>query len=157
MRGAKTSLLITAIVWLLPSVVFAQATLTGTVRDSSGAVLPGVTVEASSPALTERVRSVVTDGNGVYRIIQLDPGIYSLSFTLPGFNVVRRTDIQLQGTVVITIPVQMSVGALQETVTVTGETPVGDDIAEELVKRLGLGPARPHPELARQCLQCPSS
>ncbi|HET9193491.1 MAG TPA: TonB-dependent receptor [Vicinamibacterales bacterium] len=119
-------MLITAIVWLLPSVVFAQATLTGTVRDSSGAVLPGVTVEASSPALTERVRSVVTDGNGVYRIIQLDPGIYSLSFTLPGFNVVRRTDIQLQGTVVITIPVQMSVGALQETVTVTGETPVVD-------------------------------
>jgi hypothetical protein len=126
MRGAKIALLITAVAWLLPSVVFAQATLTGTVRDSSGAVLPGVTVEATSPALTEKTRSVVTDGNGVYRIIQLDPGIYALSFTLPGFNVVRRTDIQLQGTAVITIPVQMSVGALQETVTVTGETPVVD-------------------------------
>jgi hypothetical protein len=112
--------------WLLPSVVFAQATLTGTIRDSSGAVLPGVTVEASSPALTEKIRTVVTDGNGVYRIIQLDPGIYTLTATLPGFNVFRREGMQLAGTQVITIPIDLRVGALQETVTVTGETPVVD-------------------------------
>src|SRR5918993_644602 len=100
-RALRSSLVIAAIT-LLPSVVFAQqATLTGTVRDTSGAVLPGVTVEASSPALTEKTRTVVTDGNGVYRIIELPPGIYELSFSLPGFNVVRRTEIQLQGTVVI--------------------------------------------------------
>jgi hypothetical protein len=85
-----------------------------------------VTVEASSPALTEKVRTVVTDGNGVYRIIELKPGIYELSFSLPGFNLVKRTDIQLQGTTVVTIPVSMAVGALQETITVTGETPVVD-------------------------------
>jgi hypothetical protein len=125
MRGAR-SFLITAVVWLLPSVVFAQATLTGTVRDSSGAVLPGVTVEASSPALTEKVRTVVTDSNGVYRIIELNPGTYTVSYSLAGFSTVRREGVQLAGTQVITIPIDLKVGALQETITVTGETPVVD-------------------------------
>ncbi len=105
MRGAPRSVLIAALVWLLPSVVFAQASLTGTVKDTSGSVLPGVTVEASSPALTEKVRTVVTDSTGVYRIIELNPGIYALSFSLPGFGTVKRTDIQLQGTTVVTIPI----------------------------------------------------
>ena len=126
MREIRKILLLAAFLWLLPSIVSAQATLTGTVKDSSGSVLPGVTVEATSPVLTEKVRTVVTDGNGVYRIIELGPGTYALSFTLPGFNVVKRTDIQLQGTAVVTIPVTMAVGALQETITVTGETPVVD-------------------------------
>ncbi len=126
MRGAVKYLAVFVAALLVPTFAYAQATLTGTVRDSSGSVLPGVTVEATSPALTEKTRTVVTDGNGVYRIIELNPGIYSLSFTLPGFNVVRRTEIQLQGTVVITIPIELRVGALQETVTVTGETPVVD-------------------------------
>jgi hypothetical protein len=126
MRHAKNRLLITAMAWLLPSIVSAQATLTGTVKDSSGSVLPGVTVEATSPALPGGVRTVVTDRSGVYRIIELSPGVYALSFTLPGFNVVKRTDVQLQGTAVVTIPIAMNVGALQETVTVTGETPVVD-------------------------------
>ena len=126
MREARKTLLVAAVLWLLPSIVSAQATLTGTVKDSSGSVLPGVTVEASSPVLTEKTRTVVTDGNGVYRVIELPPGIYTLSFSLPGFNVVKRTDIQLQGTVVVTIPVDLKVGALQETITVTGETPVVD-------------------------------
>jgi hypothetical protein len=126
MRVARNALLLAALVWLLPSVASAQATLTGTVKDSSGSVLPGVTVEATSPAIAGGARTVVTDGNGVYRIIELSPGIYALSFTLPGFNVVKRTDIQLQGTAVVTIPIDMKVGALQETVTVTGETPVVD-------------------------------
>jgi hypothetical protein len=122
-RALRSSLVIAAIT-LFPSVVLAQATLTGTVRDSSGAVLPGVTVEASAPA--QATRSVVTDGNGVYRIIELSPGTYTLTASLPGFNAFRRQDIVLAGTQVITIPVAMSVGALQETVTVTGETPVVD-------------------------------
>jgi hypothetical protein len=122
-RALRSSLFIAAIT-LLPSLVFAQATITGTVRDSSGAVLPGVTVEASAPA--QATRSVVTDGNGVYRIIELSPGVYTVTASLPGFNAFRREGVQLGGAQVITIPVQLQVGALQETVTVTGETPVVD-------------------------------
>lgn len=71
---------------LLPSLAFAQASITGVVRDSSGGVMPGVVVEASSPALIERVRSVVSDGTGQYRIVDLRPGTYTVTFTLPGFN-----------------------------------------------------------------------
>jgi hypothetical protein len=126
MRGSQRSLLIAALVWLLPSVVFAQASLTGTVRDASGSVLPGVTVEAASPALIEKTRTVVTDGNGVYRIIELNPGTYSVTYTLPGFGTVKRDGIQLAGTQVITLPIVLTLGNLQETITVTGETPVVD-------------------------------
>jgi hypothetical protein len=125
MRG-MLKLTVMVVAALLPSLAFAQGTLTGTVRDASGGVLPGVTVEAASPAIQGGVRTVVTDGNGIYRIIELSPGIYSLTFTLPGFNVVKRDEIQLQGTTVLTIPVEMRVGNLQETITVTGETPVVD-------------------------------
>jgi hypothetical protein len=117
---------IVALTVLLPTIAFAQGTLTGTVRDASGGVLPGVTVEASSPALTEKVRTVVTDSSGQYRIIELNPGTYSLSFSLPGFSLVKRDGIELAGSAVLTIPVEMRVGALEETITVTGETPVVD-------------------------------
>ena len=71
---------------LLPSLVFAQATIAGVVRDASAAVLPGVTVEASSPALIEKTRTVVSDGTGQYRITDLPPGSYVLTFSLPGFT-----------------------------------------------------------------------
>ena len=111
---------------LLPSLAFAQGALTGTVRDQSGAVLPGVTVEASSPALIEKVRTAVTDGAGQYRVTGLNPGTYSLTFRLTGFNIVKREGIELSGTATLTIPVDMRVGALAETITVTGESPVVD-------------------------------
>jgi hypothetical protein len=111
---------------LLPAAAYAQATLTGTVRDNSGGVLPGVTVEASSPALIEKVRTVVTDGTGQYRIIDLRPGTYTLTATLPGFVTVRREGIELTGTQTLAFPIEMRVGGLQETITVTGETPVVD-------------------------------
>ena len=88
------SLFILAVL-LLPASVFAQASLTGTVRDASGGVLPGVTVEASSPALIEKVRTAVTDDTGQYRIVDLRAGTYTLSFSLPGFTPVRREDIVL--------------------------------------------------------------
>jgi hypothetical protein len=114
------------VVLLLPATVFAQASLTGTVRDASGGVLPGVTVEAASPALIEKVRTAVTDGTGQYRIVDLRAGTYSLTFTLPGFNAVRRENIELTGSQILTIPVEMRVGGLQETITVTGESPVVD-------------------------------
>jgi hypothetical protein len=114
------------VVLLLPATVFAQASLTGTARDASGALLPGVTVEASSPALIEKTRTAVTDGTGQYRIIDLRPGTYSIAFTLTGFNTVKREGIELAGTQVITIPVEMKIGGIEETITVTGETPVVD-------------------------------
>jgi hypothetical protein len=110
----------------LPAAAFAQATLTGTVRDNSGGVLPGVTVEASSPALIEKVRTATTDGTGQYRIVDLRPGTYTLTFTLPGFSTVRREGIELTGTQTLTVPAEMRVGGLEETITVTGETPVVD-------------------------------
>jgi hypothetical protein len=126
MRGVSKAVVILTAALLLPSLAFAQGTLTGTVRDQSGGVLPGVTVEASSPALIEKARAAVTDGAGQYRIPGLNPGTYSLTFTLSGFNVVRREGIELSGTATLTIPVDMRVGALAETITVTGETPVVD-------------------------------
>jgi hypothetical protein len=125
MRGTLKCCIILATV-LLPSLAFAQGTLTGTVRDASGGVLPGVTVEATSPVLIEKVRTVVTDGRGQYRVVDLNPGTYSLTATLPGFATVRRDGIQLGGTATLTIPIEMRVGSLQETITVTGETPVVD-------------------------------
>ena len=117
---------VTATVWvsllMFPAIVRAQATITGTVKDTSGAVLPGVTVEATSPALIERVRTVVTDGSGQYRIVDLRPGTYIVTFTLPGFSTIRREDIELSGAFVATINVELPVGALEQAVTVTGES-----------------------------------
>jgi hypothetical protein len=104
----------------------AQAVIAGTVRDSSGAVLPGATVEATSPALIEKVRTAGTDGTGQYRIEDLRPGIYTILVTLPGFNTFRREGIELTGSFTATINAELKVGALAETITVTGETPVVD-------------------------------
>jgi len=112
--------------WLLPASAAAQASLAGVVRDTSGAVLPGVTVEAASPVLIEKVRSAITDGAGQYRLTELPPGRYTITFTLPGFSVVQRQEVQIGGVGVITINADMRVGALQETITVTGETPLVD-------------------------------
>jgi hypothetical protein len=110
----------------MPSLAWAQATIAGVVRDPSGGVLPGVTVEASSPALIEKVRTVVTDGTGQYRIVDLRPGTYSITATLAGFSTVKRDGIELTGSMVATIPLELRVGTLEETVVVTGETPVVD-------------------------------
>ena len=117
---------VSAALMLFPGIAFAQASITGVVRDASGGVLPGVTVEASSPALIEKVRTVVTDGTGQYRIVDLRPGTYVVTFTLPGFSVVRREGIELSGSLTATINVEMRVGAVEETVTVTGESPIVD-------------------------------
>src|SRR4029079_13715251 len=100
---------------LLPAMATAQGalargTLTGTVRDASGAVLPGVTVEAATPALIEKARTAVTDNAGVYRIVNLDPGVYSLTFTLQGFSQAKRQSVDLIGSATLTIPIEMRVG-----------------------------------------------
>ncbi len=125
MRSAKQLAILIAVLFV-PTFAFAQASLTGVVRDSSGAVMPGVTVEAASPALIERVRSAITDAAGLYRIVDLRPGTYTLTFTLPGFTTVQRAGIELSGSLTLTIPAEMRVGAVQETLTVTGATPVVD-------------------------------
>jgi hypothetical protein len=108
------------IVSLVPTDAAAQATLAGIVRDTSGAVLPGVTVDASSSALIERARSTSTDAGGLYQIVDLRPGTYSLKFTLQGFATVEREAVQVTGGGVITISAEMRVGTLQETIVVTG-------------------------------------
>src|SRR5262245_48136535 len=81
--------------------------VTGVVRDPSGAVLPGVVVEAASPALIERVRSVVSDGSGQYRIVDLRPGTYTLTFTLTGFSTVKREGVELTGSFTATVNVEL--------------------------------------------------
>ena len=98
----------------------------GTVKDTSGAVMPGVTVEASSPALIEGVRSAVTSESGQYRIVDLRPGTYTLTFTLPGFNTVVRDAVELPANFTATINIELTVGTLQESVTVSGASPVVD-------------------------------
>ena len=111
---------------LAPAAASAQSGIGGVVRDPSGAVLPGVTVEARSPALIEGVRVGVTDGQGVYRIVDLRPGEYTVTFTLPGFNTLRRDGIDLPAEFTATVDAQLTVGALEETITVTSEAPVVD-------------------------------
>src|SRR6516162_6589042 len=126
MRALRVLCLVVSASVLAPAAAFAQASITGVVRDTSGAVLPGVTVEASSPALIEKSHTAVTDGAGVYRIVDLRPGTYAMSFTLSGFQTVRREGIELNGSFTATINADLKVGAIAETITVTGETPVVD-------------------------------
>src|SRR5262245_15870066 len=100
--------------------------IAGVVRDTSGLVLPGVLVEASSPALIEKVRSVTTDGEGQYKIIDLRPGVYSVTFSLTGFSVFKRENVELSANFTASINAEMKVGALEETITVSGQSPVVD-------------------------------
>jgi hypothetical protein len=115
-----------AIILGFSAAALAQGTITGVVRDVSGAVLPGVTVEAASPALIEKVRSVVSGATGQYRIVDLRPGIYTVTATLPGFSTFRRAGVELRGDFVATVNADLRVGNLEETVTVTGESPTVD-------------------------------
>src|SRR6476620_2478226 len=103
-----------------------SASIAGVVRDASGAVLPGVTVEASSPALIEKTRSAVTDGAGQYKIEQLRGGVYAVTFTLSGFSTLKREGVELSGSFAATINADLKVGAVAETITVSGEAPVVD-------------------------------
>ena len=109
---------------LIPSAAFAQGSIAGAVKDTSGALLPGVTVEVASPVLIEKTRSVVTDGSGLYQVVDLRPGTYVVTFTLAGFNTVKREGIELTGSFTATVNIEMKVGAVEETITVTGEAPV---------------------------------
>jgi hypothetical protein len=110
----------------LPDTVHAQSGIAGVVRDTTGAVLPGVTVEASSPALIEKVRAATSDESGQYQILDLRPGVYTVTFTLTGFSVVKRDGVELPANFTATINAELRVGALEETITVSGDAPVVD-------------------------------
>ena len=125
MRSLARIVIAAISVWLCATSAQAQ-TIAGIVRDTSGAILPGVTVEASSPALIEKVRAGVTDASGQYRIVDLRPGTYSVSFMLPGFSTVIRQEVELTGSGVFTVNAEMKVGNLEETITVVGDTPIVD-------------------------------
>ncbi len=128
MRVSRWLLFVFCCSVLVPAAALAQedASLTGVVKDSSGAVLPGVTVEAASPVLIEKTREAVSDGSGQYRIVGLRPGTYTVTFTLTGFSSVKREGIEVSGRAVYTVNAEMKIGSLQETITVTGETPIVD-------------------------------
>ena len=109
-----------------PTTLSAQSRFAGVVKDTTGAVLPGVTVEASSPALIEKARTVVTDGQGIYEIVDLRPGVYSITFTLSGFSTVRHDDINLPASLTATVNAELKVGEVSETLTITGQAPLVD-------------------------------
>ena len=121
---------------LMSSAAYAQSAISGTVRDASGAAMPGVTVEASSPVLIEKVRSATTDGNGGYRIGDLRPGVYTVTATLPGFATYQRAGLELSTDFTATVNIELKVGALEETVTVTGASPVVDVASAARVQTL---------------------
>ncbi|MGH9175871.1 MAG: carboxypeptidase-like regulatory domain-containing protein, partial [Vicinamibacterales bacterium] len=111
----------------VPAAAVAQtSSIAGMVRDASGAVLPGVTVEVASPALIEKVRTAITNDEGRYSIVSLRPGTYTVTFTLPGFGVVRQEGIELTSDFTANVNADMKVGTLEETITVTGESPIVD-------------------------------
>ena len=124
--GRLAPVLMLAGLTLVPAVAFAQASLAGLVQDSSGAVLPGVTVEAASPVLIEKVRTTTTDANGRYSIPDLRPGSYTVTFSLAGFSWFKRDGLELTGTAVFTINAVMRVVSLEETITGCGESPLVD-------------------------------
>jgi len=126
MNSLRRVLLLLTVLVVLPASAYAQASISGVIKDASGAVLPGVTVEAASPVLIEKTRSAVTDGTGQYRIINLLPGKYSVTFTLAGFSTIRREDIELTGGFNATVNADLKVGGVAETITVSGETPIVD-------------------------------
>lgn len=103
-----------------------SGSIAGSVTDTTRAALPGVTVEVASPALIEKVRIAVTDGQGNYRITELRPGVYAVTFTLTGFRSVRREGIELNAGFTAPVNAELSPGAVAETITVTGATPIVD-------------------------------
>ena len=129
-RASKTHLGTAAFLFMLiPAALPAQTlagSIAGTVRDATGGVLPGVAVEASSPALIEKVRTAVTNAEGQYKIIELRPGTYTVTFSLTGFNTVKRDGVELTTGFTAAVNAEMRVGAIEETITVSGQTPVVD-------------------------------
>ncbi len=129
--------LLVLVLGLFPGVAAAQSTISGVVTDPSGAVLPGVTVEAASPALIEKTRTVTTDVQGRYSIVDIRPGVYSVTFSLPGFSSFSREGIQVAANVTVPLNAELKVGSVAETITVTGATPMVD--VQQAAQRQVLG------------------
>jgi hypothetical protein len=125
-RAFVVSVFLAAVFLVAAIPAHAQSAISGIVRDTSNAVMPGVTVEAASPVLIEKVRSVVTDDQGRYTIVDLRPGTYTVTFSLPGFSSFIQEGLELPSNFTATLNAEMRVGALEESVTVTGLTPVVD-------------------------------
>ncbi len=125
-RSRLLALLLVLSSLFLASSTYAQSAITGIVKDTSGAVLPGVTVEASSDVLIEKTRSVITDGQGAYRIVDLRPGVYTVTFSLPGFQTLKRDALELPSNFTSTVNADLRVGSLEESVIVSGASPVVD-------------------------------
>lgn len=146
-RYRAYTLFVGILLWLIPPVVEAQQTagISGIVRDSSGGVLPGVTVEAASPALLEKVRTAVSDGEGRYTIIEIPPGTYTVTFTLTGFGAFTREGVTLPSGFTATVDATMRVGALEESITVSGAAPLVDtqNVRKQLVASAELLSALP--------------
>ncbi len=126
MRALRTAIFVVCSVLVMPALALAQGAIAGQVKDASGAVLPGVTVEVASPALIEKTRSAVTDGTGQFSVVDLRPGAYTVTFTLTGFSTVKREGVELTGSFTATVNAELKVGSVEETITVTGETPLVD-------------------------------
>lgn len=126
MRVFLRSALLVLVATLIPASAYAQASIAGSIRDASGAALPGVTVDVTSPALIEKTRTAVADDRGVFRIVNLPPGRYTVTFSLEGFRQLQRDGVELTGAFTAQIDAELSVGGLSETLTVTGETPIVD-------------------------------
>ena len=126
--GRRACLIV--VLGMITTSAFAQGTSTaiiaGVVRDTSGAVLPGVTIEAASPALIEKIRSTITDDRGEYRLPELRPGMYTVTFSLAGFSTVRREGLELRTNFTAQVDVELKVSQLEETITVSGATPLVD-------------------------------
>src|SRR5229473_3505602 len=121
-------IVIAACVLLVSAGARAQGTsgIAGVLRDSSGGVLPGVMVEASSPALIEKTRSAVSDDQGQYKIVDLPGGVYTVTFTLQGFKSIKREGLELTANFTASVNADLSVGAVEETVIVSGQSPIVD-------------------------------
>src|SRR4029077_8372387 len=126
MRRAVQIACLALLSFLLVPVAYAQGTLSGGVKDASGAVMPAFAVEATSPVLIEKVRTSVTDGAGQYRIVDLRGGTYSVTFSIAGFSTVKKDGVQLAGETIVTVNADMRLGTVAETITVTGEVPIVD-------------------------------
>ena len=125
-RLVRWALATVVCVMALPTAARAQSAIGGTVKDTSGAVLPGVTVEVASDVLIEKTKSVSTDGQGAYKVVDLRPGVYTVTFSLQGFNTFKRDALELPSNFVATVNAEMKVGALEESVTVSGSSPIVD-------------------------------
>jgi len=122
----RVVLAVIAVALMRPAIASAQSGIAGQVKDATGGALPGVTVEASSDVLIEKMRTVITDGEGQYRFVDLRPGTYDVTYALAGFATIKREAVQLPADFTATINIDMRVGSLEETLTVTGDAPLVD-------------------------------